>query len=62
MKRLNFQQMEALNDGNEIDCALAMLVFAGSLAGFITTAGVGFAVWFGMGGLLVSSMSFIRSC
>ena len=51
--------MEALNDGNEIDCALAMLVFAGSLAGFITTAGVGFAVWFGMGGLLVSSMSFI---
>lgn len=55
--------MEVLNGGkNDMDCALAMLGFAGSLAGFITTAGVGPAAWIGMGSLVVSSWSFVRSC
>lgn len=54
--------MEVLNGGNDMDCALAMLGFAGSLAGFITTDGVVPAAWVGMGRLVVSSISFIRSC
>ena len=66
MEQLSFEQMEVLNGGKAkemtLDCGLAMLGFAGSLAGFITTAGVGPAAWIGMGSLVVSSWSFVRSC
>ena len=63
MEQLSFEQMEVLNGGkNDLDCALAMLGFSGSSAGFITTAGVVPAVWIGMGSLVVSSWSFVRSC
>ena len=62
MKQLSFEQMESFSGGrNDLDCGLAMAGFAASLAGFITTSGVGPPAWIGMGGLVLSSWSFIRS-